>query len=1057
MTTLAQLFCERSQSGASDPLEPAIVIVQSHGTAKWLKHQLAVSQGISANVEAVLPARFIWRLYQHLLNQPEHPPLGREFLVWRLMPILLDIPEPAFDPIRRYLDAPGDRFLRRYQLADRVADLFDQYLVWRPDWIQSWDAGKDPVVDNPFSWQPLLWKKLQDIEPELHGCHRAALHHELMELLLDPPEPGPVPSRISLFGLSSLPPMQLETFQALGRWIEVDIYFLNPCQHYWGDIVSERQLAKRTIRQIIGKTGPLLDEDYLEVGNPVLASMGKQGRDFSELLLGIDEIEIMDAFEEPAGHTRLALIQRDILNLETGGRFGSQPAETTFEIDPDDDSLQIHDCHSRLREVEVLFDQLMSVFTSHPDIKPGDVMVMMPDVTEYIPYIHQVFSNRIHFSIADSGQREHPALTASLFWLLGLQESRMTSTEVMDFLSNPAVARKLSLLPDDLEMLSRWITESGIRWETDGAEKQLRWQLPADHHHTWRFGLDRLLLGLALNTSDGLFEGVLPHGVDTGDMALLSALCGLIHRLEHFRTLMQQPCSAADWQNRIHQLIDEFYDVRDDEVLEISRLHSTLQMLVDETGAAGYRGDLSSQLIRHWLTHRLYETSASFGYLTGGVNFGTLVPMRSIPFRVVAVLGMNDGEFPRRDDSLSFNLLNVTPLRKGDRSRRAEDRYLFMEALLSAQTIFHISFVGRSLKDNHVKPPSVVVSELLDYIHDVFGDTPVHQHPLQPFSPRCFDGSGTVSWQKHWYEGLCASGHIPTFIDRELPAPESLRLESLAQLMRFFRDSARFFLQQRLGIYLETDLIDMPETEPFALDGLEKWQLADSALDSLQRGDDAQVWREAMIASGKVMNSPVGKRCLDEQIALAQSIHAGVSRFTTAAGRTWHGSLTINGSVVSGTLENLTDEYLLRPRVGELKAKHLLQIWLEHLFANAAGLELHTVSVSRHGKKAATDVFTPLSASEATTILSHLAQVYTDHCANPFCFPPEPALSFHSTMQSTGDFESAAREALTVWNAKEGTDLYWQRLFNLEDYLDTSFAGMVDRVFTPLSTHREKN
>ena len=279
-----------------------------------------------------------------------------------------------FAPLNHYLSGTGDPQLRCYQLSAQITDLFDQYLVYRPDWISQWEA--EPIqtssktssqTSRQHSWQPALWRLLRASSTE---AHRADLHQQLLQLLAGLDErPARLPERLAIFGLSALPPIHLATFQALGQWLDVDIYFLNPCAHYWGDIVSEKDLARRSIRAATGRTPGtrLTDDDYLEVGNPLLASMGKQGREFFELLLENDAVVSHEQFTARPGTNALAGLQNDILNLEFGGQFGSAADNGgslagSLTVQAGDRSIQIHSCHSKLREIEVLLDQLLLIF-----------------------------------------------------------------------------------------------------------------------------------------------------------------------------------------------------------------------------------------------------------------------------------------------------------------------------------------------------------------------------------------------------------------------------------------------------------------------------------------------------------------------------------------------------------------------------------------------------------------------------------------------------------------------------------------------------------------------
>ncbi|MBQ74651.1 MAG: exodeoxyribonuclease V subunit gamma [Gammaproteobacteria bacterium] len=1061
LSALTSLFCERSQVVDTDPFTARTVIVQSHGTGQWLKLQLAETQGISANLDCKLPADYIWSLYRDLLGQAKQSPMDKELLTWRVMSILPEQRDPEFDSIRRYLDVPGDRDLRTFQLANEIAGLFDQYLVYRPEWLLAWESNNTLITSSAHPWQMRLWLSLLQVYPELRDQHRARLHLSLLKQLEALARPDRLPGHISLFGLSSLPQMHLDTFRALSAHLDVDIYFMNPCCHYWGDIVSAKDNAKRSIRNLIGKSGQLEDEDYLEVGNPLLAAMGKQGRDFLELILESDEVNSFDAFIPTSVDTALGFMQNDILNLELGGQFGSTDKLKKVKLSNEDSSIQLHSCHSKLREVEILYDQLLLLFSANQSIRPADVIVMTPNVADYTPFIHSVFKQHIHYGITDRSIMQQSALVGSFCKLLELPQSRLTSIEVMDFLEVPAIARKFNLGEDELNTIAYWIDAAGIRWEMDGRTKADRWQVPASHQNTWRFGLDRLLLGMAMDTSSGTFAGNFPLDVASGDTELLGRLCFIIRLIGDFRQLLTIPKPAREWQEAVNELLSELFLPLDDETLDLSMIQGLMQKLVDNTHVCDFTGNISGQLIRYWVNQQLALTHSSMGFVSGGITFATLVPMRSIPFKVVCLLGMNDGEYPREDRPTSFDLMSVEGARKGDRSRRLDDRYLFLEAMLSAREVFYVSYEGNARQDNKEKPPSIVVSELLDYTDQVFESVNVTRHPLQPFSRRYFSNANLTSFQKHWYDALQGEGNTTPFVDSDLEIPEELALESVNQLTSFFRHSGKYYLQQRLGVYFSEDEIDLKDSESFTLDGLARYKLSESALQVLVKGESIQDWKDEMVASGLVMDGASGRTQLDRELQHAMGIWDTLAAYLEQAGENFRGSIQLSGTALEGHLDNVGATFVLHYRGGTLRKRQLLEIWIKHLFANAAGRDIETISISR-GKgsggtgQAETGRFLPLPRDEALSHLEYLAGLYNQGLISPLCFPPEASFSFFEAMQKSENITKATDAACRMWNSSEfaeGNDIYWSRLFSLPQDLDDDFIARAQQVYGAMLPH----
>jgi exodeoxyribonuclease V gamma subunit len=482
---------------------------------------------------------------------------------WKLMLILPELlSEDEFAPLRQYLEDDRDQY-RLYQLCNKIADIFDQYLVYRPDWIADWEQGGG-LAARRHPWQPILWRELKaytELRKQSHW-HRANMFGAFVSALSSGKELTRLPQRLFVFGISALPDNFIQALQALGKNIDVHLMVTNPCQYYWGDIVDQAQVA-RVNRQWFAKSE--LDFSEYAEGNPLLASMGKLGRDY---LFQLQEsgIEEVTAFAEPERGSLLNSVQQDILELENPARFPEDPSTSKHKnkVIDGDNSLVLHSCHSPLREVEILHDQLLEMFSSQPELQPRDLIVMVPDVASYAPYIEAVFSNApanryIPYSISDRSSSQENPLLLNFEKLLKLQDSRFTVSDVLELMEVPAVLHRLGLNEDDFHRLRLWISQTNIRWGLDADHRDL-WQLPLFEQNSWRFGLKRMLAGYALGTQDELWQGIAPYSEIEGlDAALLGKLADFIDLLEHTKNRFEQPMLLPDWIDAINQLLEHYY------------------------------------------------------------------------------------------------------------------------------------------------------------------------------------------------------------------------------------------------------------------------------------------------------------------------------------------------------------------------------------------------------------------------------------------------------------------------------------------------------------------
>ncbi|MEE2003160.1 exodeoxyribonuclease V subunit gamma [Alkalimonas sp. MEB108] len=879
------------------PLEDETVLVQSNGIAQWLKIELAKASGIASMMNLTLPARFVWKAYRTLLGDdiPKTSPFDKDRLSWRIMRLLpsliakhRDMGGQPFRVLENYLGTAGsgaaelaDEFNERklFQLSGRIADLFDQYQNYRADWLDHWAHGRtilsseaEPVGADSL-WQPLLWQALvNDIGNDLFWTNRAELHRRFVAKAktLTSPTAG-LPKRLVIFGISSLPQQTLEVLDALKGCMQIVLCVHNPCQHYWANIVDGKEALKEALKQASNKrhaVKPGMPEDTPDDAlhlhaHPLLASWGKQGRDYIHLLDLYDETlakqAVFDAvkfeiFDEAPVRNRLQQLQNDVLHLRP-----LQETRTRWQVDAasgqPDCSIQFHSCHSIQREVEVLHDQLLAAFAEDPSLEPRNIMVMVPDVTAYAPHIDAVFgrfddNRRIPYTIADQGQRHVQPLLVALEQLLTIEQSRVTQTDVLSLLGVPAIQQALDFTEQELVQLQQWLIEAGARWGLC-AEQRAQFGMPAhEPTNSWWFALERMVFGYAMgrpnDEAQPRWQSIEPYHEVGGLSADAVGKLGLfIQLLNSWWRFASSSHGLSEWASAAEMLLARlFKPANDADLLLISRLNGQLVELLAVVEQSGFTAPLTLATFKESWLAGIDQPNLNQRFLAGSVNFATLMPMRAIPFKQIYLLGMSDDAYPRRQAAIDFDLMR-SQYRPGDRSRRDDDRYLFLEALLSAREKFSVSWVGRSAQDNSEWPPSVLVAQLRDHL--VKGWCPnslkpkdflaslTTEHKLQAFHPDYMTaGTGLFTYAREW-QAVRSSNAIGNGGQAQPLKPwtaeQGQRLQlNLRSLINFLREPAQPFFNQRLNTYFGSDEQQTHDSETFALDYLQRWQLSSELL-----------------------------------------------------------------------------------------------------------------------------------------------------------------------------------------------------------------------------------
>ncbi len=1009
----------------ADPLDQEVIVVQSRGMERWLTMQLAERLGSWANCRYPFPNALAWEMFRQTIDAlPDENPYAPEVIAWRLMEIFPNcIGMPCFEPLRSYLAGTSSE-LKLYQLAGQIADLFDQYTIFRPKMLAAWESGRSC---DRCRWQAELWRMLASLQP---AHHRGTLLLEFQRTMgSKKPLTGKIPERISVFGIPTLPPFHIEILSALACRTEVNLFLLNPCREHWFLISSKKEKARSAIRshQQPGLFDPL-DED-----NPLLASMGAQGRDFHGFLY--DGFQLDEGgggvFIKPEGNDILQRIQSEILELTDGTSPGGQ-----HSIAEDDRSLQLHSCHSPLREVETLHDRLLELFETTPGLAPRDILVMIPRIDEYAPYITAVFGGagdegqRIPYAIADRSVTCTASLVRGFLSLLDLAESRCGASQVLDLLEHPAVSRRFGMERAGLMAARRWVTESGIRWGVDVGDRTGE-GLPPFSENSWRVGLDRLLLGYALQ-GDGrtLYSGILPYAdMEGSDARLLGGLLEFTNLLFTFRGERGAVRSPIDWADYLTGLLGSFF-IADDELQPELALLTTSFAELRKGSDYGFTGRIGLAVVRSWLLRRLDRDPPGYGFLAGRVTFCAMLPMRSIPFRVIAMLGMDDGIFPRRDSPSGFDLMAAFP-RRCDRSMRNEDRYLFLEALLSARDALYISYVGQSSRDNASLPPSVLVSELLDYAERSFTlpgsvdddrrslvrNRLVIKHHLQPFhadyfssgNPRLFSYSEeNCRAAESRHEGGGGS-RLLAGLPLALPSIDHW-IVTLDQLSFFLRSPAGHFLRNRLGIRLERITAPVEDNEPFGVDPLADYLLCGELVDQILSGGDAGMLANPFRARGVLPPGGQGRVAFEALRERAEHFAATVRPLVTEKELApLPLDILLGDCRLTGRISGIHPGGLVRYRCARRKAKDLLACWVEHLALNMsapAGYPCGSILVAIDGIWR----FSPLQ--KPADLLAELLDYYRQGLCEPLPFFPECSLAF-------SEEPGRADKVIAAWNGSE--------------------------------------
>lgn len=1045
-----------------DPLQPVGIIVPNRDHARWLTLRLAEHNGVAANLRFLLPSEWLWRLIRSMHpDLPDLLPSDPMPMTWNIWNLLSDQREVEKMPVLRlWLERQGAaRRLRQWQLARQIASVFDQYQVYRPEMVMRWEETPPDlsVSERAEGWQHYLWSRLNKEWNRLFtkGIQsRARLTHQLENALaageMVPRQP------VLLFNPGPLPPPVRRLLERIAQQGRVIHFGLLATFHFPENFGEKSQGGDQN--------GALLESDRDPGTAPPVRNTGSPGvekRLQTDLLLpSRQRSPLMEAFgEEQLQQVTLlrqfarknpGLLQVDLLPERFPGDHSLGRVQSSIRRgDPfpsliSDGSIVIRSCHSPLREVEELHQYLIGLFSRHPDLDPGEILIVTPDLETYRPYLEAVFSvaekglPRIPFHIAGSGNRRSDPVRA-FFRLLALPDSRFERSDVLEFLRETAVAERFRLSPQDLLRIGEWIEENRVSWGMDG-EHRSRFGQPCEELHTWRLALRRGWYGQLVTSRPGTLHKEMllyPDIVTTDDRELWAILQKVLRLLDEVRRDIEDDRTAEEWEAVVNRWIGSFLPRGSSRESEVQQIRLLVRQLVREIHSAGVSGKIPYGLIRTALEEQLESTASGSSSFTRGVVIHSMVPVRSIPFRVVALLGLNEELFPRRPVRPDYDLMAGT-VRPGERDRKREDRNLFLESVMAAGEVHYSSYVGRNQKDDEPVPPSVILDEWIQLVSDALpeGTEPVRTAPLTGFSPRCFvqgdagdagdqngipahaAGAADGSWSMVYFETADLlrkpARQRGLLVDRELqPEPGESGSILLADLERYYRNPLREYFGL-LGVRLELD--EEGEEEVFVTSPLDNHQLHERVFAWTLEGMRSEEMLSLLQQSGRVPAGWPGRKDLYRIIAAVRESIRQIREKGHPPGSVRRiVSTPVSGEVLHGEVRSWSEEGMLDLHFSKENGSRLLMSWIRHLILSQMDEDFNETHVLLNLKKNdGNPVWRRFGREEsAGQCLSEIVRLYREGMKEPRSLFLEAAYCYARKMDES--VEEAWSEAVRKW------------------------------------------
>ena len=947
---LAEIF-----SGVSaDPFSPEVIAVPSRGVERWVMQQLALRlgasrgwDGVAANILFPSPSELVGDVVSSLAGSaPNDDPWTGSRLVWAVLAVIDEsINEPWAAILSHHLGRDdlhaSHRQGRRFATALNLAQLFTSYGEARPsmitDWYQSEDTdGCGVHLRDDMVWQAALWRRLRERIATPSPAERLP---DTCARLREQPELVDLPARLSVFGPTRLSRSQLDVLNALAAGRDLHLWFTHPSPAMWQALHGLRPAIRRAE-----------DRSALLVSNPLLTNLSRDVRELQQLLTP----DAADLYHPPVnpGSTVLTRLQDDI-------RHGRDPALLAAPL-PLDGSVAIHACHGHVRQVEVLREALLHLFNDDPTLQARDVIVLCPDVDTFAPLIAAAFGptnaphpgHRLRVRLADRGPARTNPLLQILQILLALADGRVTASEVLDLIVASPVMRRFGLSESDLETLRRWFDDGGARWGIGETQREL-FGLAGIRQNTFSTARDRLLLGVSADESELAWLGTaLPlDDVGSSDVDLAGRYAEFLDRLDVVLTGLRGPHTAPTWSILLSEALDLLTDVGEADVWQRNQAVGFLGELTESAGDT----ELTLPDMRAVLADQFRPRPTRSNFRTGEITVATMVPMRFVPHRVVAVIGLDDEAFPRMAHVEGDDILALDPC-LGERDPRSEDRQLLLDALMSAKDHLLFCYTGADPVTGARRPPPAPLADIIDALTSTVepGAMAVIRQPLQPFDAVNFALPQPFSFDRQAHRAAMATRLGPRPVPAFLPTPLTSASEdavTLDDLVDFFVNPTMGFLRQRLGLSFPRDPDEVADALPLTVTGLPAWHIGERLLREVLAGATMDAARQAELRRGTLPPGQLGIATLDDITSVVAAIGgAVVSAARDAERRSVHVRLDLGAYRLTGTIGDLYGTTLITASYSTLAAKHRIAGWVRLLALCAHGLDANAMVIGRYNK-----------------------------------------------------------------------------------------------------------
>ncbi|ANZ22646.1 exodeoxyribonuclease V subunit gamma [Buchnera aphidicola (Diuraphis noxia)] len=909
----------------SNIFEKEIFIHDSKILFKYLNIFISNNIGISANFKFYRPHDFIWKVFQSILYKNNlKNTCTQSIITWNIMNVLNK--KNFCEHIKT-----KDNAYKKFKFSYLMATIFHQYLIYRPNWINEWEQNKNTCLINEDEiWQVKLWKEIINHSKKNNqsGYHFVNLFNYFQSLKNhNKIKKNVLPNRIFIISSFTLTPSYIKILKIISKYTNIYFLYITPFKTniFYPNTIKNGNLSHK-------KKHP---------NNTILSLWRKYEEYYIIKLMHSKKIKITNFFKNEANkninllnNIKKNFLKFDCLNLKNIKK------KSFLKID---NSISINICDNKYNEIQILHDTLLLHFNKNKNLKLDNIVVICDSIDDYMSSIHAIFeakneNENLPFFISTKVSKKEEKIFLFFNKILNLSYSRFENEEILEFLNIPEIANHFNISEDDINILYHWIQEANIRWGINSKHKKSL-SLPEHNANTWEWGIEKLLLSYATNTTENVWNDVVSCSViNTSRADLIGKLIIFINVLKKWKKKISKSQYLSCWRSLFREFINDFFYKKTNK--PVQNLHKSWIKMIDDISYSNYTQKISIKILKKHFNCTIKRTYQKF--LPGVINFCHPSDICYIPFEIICIIGSDYKSTLKNNKPNSFiNILNKYPL-IGDLNFYEQYCYLFLQNISCAQKYLYISYVGTSIKDESKTSSSILIEQLLDYI--AFNFFPKHDYNLniKDNKKRIINLLCKNYKKEYFYKKENIKNTLDNSIKNKIKTNNNKTYNiklfknnisnkiHLKDLIFFWKNPIRYFFNHSLKIKFRFQKEKINNTEPFCVSQIESFKIKEMLLTNIINQKDTEKILKIYILSGKLpygfFGENIFKKIKKDMESIAKSVikHKSVTKEKKI-------NFILKKFQIHGILYNVQSTGLIRWQPNTISYSDRIALWIEHL------------------------------------------------------------------------------------------------------------------------------